>query len=40
MGSVYFEIPSGTEKDDSERFVRWTDENNDRMEKADKSRLV
>ena len=34
MGSVYFEIPSGTEKDDSERFVRWTDENNDHMEKA------
>lgn len=24
----------GTEKDDSERFVRWTDENNDHMEKA------
>ncbi|PFB39118.1 phage tail protein, partial [Bacillus thuringiensis] len=24
----------GTEKDDSERFVRWTDEKNDHMEKA------
>ena len=34
MGSVYFEIPPEDGKDDSERFVRWTDENNDHMEKA------
>ena len=40
IGKLIFQNFFGTEKDDSERFARWTDKDNKHMEKRLKYRLV